>query len=394
MTAAAGRRLRVLVIAPSRHPIRQPHAGGLEAAVWDRVRALRAAGHDAVLVASHGSDFLDRTPEALRMPAVVWGATRSSDAVYPPGYLDGVARVLDELMDRLAADPGAFDLIDNHSLHPIPIARSAEHGIPMRTTLHTPPLPELVEAAAAAGPGHAFVSVSAHTASEWRRTGVASTVEPNVVDAEAWPLGRGGARLVWFGRIVPEKGPHLAIEAAEALGRRLVLAGRVGDVEYYERAIAPRLGRAVRHVGPLRRRRLARLVGASGCALVTPCWDEPFGLVVAEALTTGTPVVAFDRGGIREVVGDLPGAALVPPGDVGALAEAALRLGSPGAAERERIRERALERFSSAGRIARLVAQAGVAPAPTRAAAPPVPASLAPRLLRIVDPGDGAEAGA
>lgn len=391
MTAARGQRLRVLVIAPSRHPIRQPHAGGLEGAVWDRVRALRAAGHEVVLVASHGSDFLDRTPAALRMPAVVWGATRSSDAAYPPGYLDGVARVLDELMDRLAADPGAFDLVDNHSLHPIPIARSAEHGIPMRTTLHTPPLPELVEAARAAGDAHAFVAVSAHTAGEWRRSGVASIVEPNVVDAEAWPFGRGGDRLVWFGRIVPEKGPHLAIEAAAAIGRPIVLAGRVGDVEYHASSIVPRLGRGVRHVGPLRRARLARLVGRSACALVTPCWDEPFGLVVAEALTTGTPVVAFDRGGIREVVDGLPGTALVPPGDVGVLAEAARSLAATGPGERRRIRELALERFAGAGRIARLeaIARGAAAPIDAPSARATAAAFGAPRLLRATGASEG-----
>ncbi len=357
MTRLARReRLRILVIAPSRHPIREPHAGGLEAAVWDRVRSLRAIGHDVTLVAARGSDFLDRTPEWMRLPGVVWGGDRSSDEAYPDGYLDQVSSVLGAVHDHLATNRASFDLIDNHSLHPVPIARSAEHGIRMRTTLHTPPLRELVEAAEDAGPAHAFVAVSGHTAGEWRAHGVESTVLPNTVDVDGWPFGPGGDGLVWFGRLVPEKGAHLAIDAARDLRRPLTIAGRIGDVQYFEAAVAPRLGGAVRHVGPLRRRRLAQLVGRSGCALVTPCWDEPFGLVVAEALTTGTPVAAFDRGGIAEVLDGLPGTRLVPAGDTAALADAAAALLRTSSADRILIREHAIERFSSVRRSRQLEA--------------------------------------
>jgi len=347
-------RLRILVIAPSRHPIAEPHAGGLEAAVWDRVHALRTAGHRVTLVASHGSDFLDETPLELRLPSVTWTGPVTSDEAYPPGYVDEVAAVLARLVARLEHDPHAFDVIDNHSLHPLPVASSGSHGIPMLTTLHTPPLPELVEAAAQAGPAHAFLAVSSHTAGEWRAHGVDATVQSNVVDPYAWPLGRGGADPIWFGRIVPEKGPHLAIEAARLLGRPLTLAGRVGDVDYFERSIAPHVGHGVRHIGALRRSRLARLVGGSGVALVTPRWEEPFGLVLAEALITGTPVASFARGGVVEVLDGLPGTRLVPPDDVDALAAAAHELLAIPRSERRRIREHALERFSATARRADL----------------------------------------
>jgi glycosyltransferase involved in cell wall biosynthesis len=347
-------RLRILVVAPSRHPIREPHAGGLEALVWDRVRSLRASGHEVTLVAARGSDFLDRTPERMRLPQVVWGGGRSSDEAYPDGYLDQVASVLDAVVDELVTDPGAFDLIDNHSLHPVPIARAAEHGIPMLTTLHTPPLPELVQAADTAGAAHAFLAVSGHTAGEWRAHGVESTVLLNTVDPGAWPLGPGGRGLVWFGRIVPEKGPHLALDVARAMGLPLAVAGRVGDEQYFERSVRPRLGGGVRHLGPMRRRRLAHLVGRSGCALVTPRWDEPFGLVVAEALMTGTPVAAFDRGGISEVLAGLPGTRLVPPDDTAALAAAADELLRLPRAARPDARARAIERFSALRRSLQL----------------------------------------
>ncbi|MFC7431672.1 MULTISPECIES: glycosyltransferase [unclassified Agrococcus] len=351
MSRPEQRRLRILVIAPSRHPIAEPHAGGLEAAVWDRVRSLRAAGHAVTLVAAHGSDFLDETPMELRLPSVAWEGTATSDEAYPAGYVDAVALVLHRLTMRLVQRPDEFDLVDNHSLHPLPIASAREHGIPMLTTLHTPPLPELVDAALVAGPAHEFLAVSEYTAAQWRAHGVEARVLANVVDADAWPLGRGGPDLVWFGRIVPEKGPHLAIDAARLLGRDIVVAGRVGDVGYFEQEVAPRLGPGVRHVGGMQRAALARLVGRSGAALVTPRWDEPFGLVLAEALCTGTPVACFARGGVAEVVDGLPGTRLLPADDVEALARAADELLATGLAERRRIRAHAVRRFASSERM-------------------------------------------
>ena len=86
------------------------------------------------------------------------------------------------------------------------------------------------------------------------------------------------------------------IEEDRAAGRRLVLAGRVGDVDYFERFIEPMLDDSIRYVGSLRQPALSRLVGRSSCALVTPLWDEPFGLVIAETLATGTPVHAARKG--------------------------------------------------------------------------------------------------
>lgn len=338
---------RILVVAPSRYPIREPHAGGLEAMVWDRVRRLRAAGHDVTLVAARGSDFLDRTPRRLRMPPASWGGAAASDETYPAGYLDAVDMRHRRLLDHLREHRHDYDLVENHSLHPMPVLGSGEHGIPMVTTLHTPPLPELVAAAAHAGAQHSYLAVSAHTASRWREHGVAATVRPNPVDPHAWPLGAGGPGLVWFGRIVPEKGPHLAIDAATMLERPITVAGRVGDADYFAREVAPRASAHVTILGALRRQRLADLVGESGCALVTPRWDEPFGLVLAEALMTGTPVAAFARGGVPEVLDGLPGARLVVPDDVVGLAAAAEELLATTPDERERIREHALRRFAS-----------------------------------------------
>ena len=143
----------------------------------------------------------------------------------------------------------------------------------------------------------------------------------NGVDQERWSVGPGGPDAVWSGRIAPEKAPHEAIDAARGSGRAIVLAGPIMDEDYFEAEVRPRLGADVRYAGHLEQDDLARLVGASGVALVTPTWDEPFGLVAAEAMSCGTPVAGYARGGLVEVVTPDSGR-LAPSHDVVALADA------------------------------------------------------------------------
>ena len=344
-------RLRtIVVIAPLRHPIRVPHAGGLEAMVWDRVRMLRARGHRVLLCAVEGSQFLQGGPAEFRLPAVVWPDERdATDSTYAPGHLDRAVPALEAALDHIRRNAGTIDLVDNHSLHPQPLLRARGLGVPMVTTLHTPPLPRLVAAARAPEHDGHLLAVSAYTAAEWREHGVEASVMPNAIDAGHWPLGPGGGDLVWFGRIVPEKGVHLAVQAARLTGRKLRIAGRIGDIGYFQEQIHPFLGDGAEYVGPLGQPALARLVGASACALVTPLWQEPFGLVVAEALATGTPVAAFDAGGIGEVAAGAAAVRLVPMGDAESLAAAAEQLASTRGRDRSQrlaARTAALARFS------------------------------------------------
>lgn len=348
----------IAVIAPLRHPIREPHAGGLEAMVWDRVRMLRARGHRVLLCAVEGSQFLQGGPAEFRLPAVVWPDERdATDSTYPPGHLERAIPALETALDFIRRHADTIDLVDNHSLHPEPLTWAGRLGVPVVTTLHTPPLPRLVAAACAAEHHGRLLAVSAHTAAEWREHGVEALVMPNAIDASRWHLGPGGRDLVWFGRIVPEKGVHLAVRAARLTGRTLRIAGRVGDVPYFQEHIRPFVGDGVDYLGPLGQPALADLVGGSACALVTPLWQEPFGLVVAEALATGTPVAAFDTGGIGEVAGSASAVRLVPMGDAAALAEAAEQLASARGRDRRQRRQAraaAVARFSLGHRAAEL----------------------------------------
>jgi glycosyltransferase involved in cell wall biosynthesis len=347
---SAAERLRILVVAPERHLLREPHAGGLETVVWNRVRWLRRQGHDVQLCAAEGSDFLG-ADAALHLPRPRWQrAHDSSDTDFPEGHRRVLTEAFERVREWLDAPATRVDVVDNHSLHGDPILWSRDIGVPVVTTLHTPPLSDIVIASNAldGSSPHRFLAVSQYTARAWSAEGVDAFVFPNGVDTAQWSLGAGGEGWVWFGRIIPEKAPHLAILAARRAGARLQLAGRVGDAAYFAREVEPLLGDGIDYVGALRHTELCDLVGAASVALVTPVWSEPFGLVMAETLMTGTPVAAFDSGGTSEVLAGMPGTAIVPAGDVDALAHAATSLArhSGTGVARRRVRAAAASRYS------------------------------------------------
>lgn len=114
--------------------------------------------------------------------------------------------------------------------------------------------------------------------------------------------------LFWLGRFVPEKGPHLAIEAAKACGRPLVLAGTIDQhvpeaVDYFEQLIKPQIdGEQIRYVGPVgMQEKIDWFSRAYG--LLNPIeWKEPFGMVMIEAMAVGCPVISFAQGSTPELI--------------------------------------------------------------------------------------------
>ncbi|MBA4506079.1 glycosyltransferase [Corynebacterium sanguinis] len=312
--------LKIAFVAPARYPIREPYAGGLEAFCHTMVKALRMEGHEVHFFAARGSD--GNCPE-FELPGVDWGASPelATDTGYPAGEREREDRAFIGLRKLLVRC--GYDVVHNNSLSPwmFPSPASPE-ALPMVTTLHTPVLDELQDVIDRAGADAGeFAAVSHATASNWR-TPSPITVIPNGVNVSEWTPGPGGAAAVWFGRLVPEKGPHLAIDACRLLGLPLLLAGRKGDHRYFQEEIAPRLnGDSIRWLGELSHAGLRSLVGSCAVTVVTPRWEEPFGLVAFESMACGTPVAAFARGGLGELLAKAP-AALAQPDDVVSLAKA------------------------------------------------------------------------
>jgi UDP-glucose:tetrahydrobiopterin glucosyltransferase len=195
----------------------------------------------------------------------------------------------------------------------------------MVTALHTPPFAELENGVLARDRRDIrFVAVSNVVARMWRNVVETEEVIPNGVELACFaprldvPKARNA---IWSGRIVPEKGLHLAIAAARRAGVELRIAGPATDPDYWRGTIAPMLGTGATYIGHLGHEVLAAEVAAACIAVVTPCFDEPFGLVVAEALAAGTPVAGFARGALPDLLDEATGL-VAAPGDVAGLARA------------------------------------------------------------------------
>jgi UDP-glucose:tetrahydrobiopterin glucosyltransferase len=226
------------------------------------------------------------------------------------------------MMDGVAE--GGFDLVHNNALHALPLRESGLLGLPWVTVLHTPPFDALVGGVEAADPDMAFLAVSPSLRQEWAGIVPDARVVGNGIDLSTFAYGPepdDPPYAFWSGRIVPEKGLHLAIDAVRAAGLPLVFAGPKLNPAYWDAEIAPRLGPDLTHLGHLSHRDLARHLARARVAIVSPRWEEPFGLVVAEALAGGTPVAAFRRGAMPDIL-DATCGRLADPDDAHDLARA------------------------------------------------------------------------
>ncbi len=314
--------MRICLVASTRYPIAQPFAGGLESMTHALARELAGRGHEVTLFAAPGSD--PALPVRHLEPARFAPSAAALADVNAPGplWLAEHHAYLGLMLDLLRDGAGEFDLVHDNSLHHLPVAMASMLPIPLLTTLHTPPLPYVESAIHLAEKQPGYVAVSDFTSAAWSHV-VTSTVVRNGVDLLQWRFGPGGGPAVWSGRLVREKAPHEAVDACRAAGVPLVLVGPVHDELYYQQEIAPRLGGDVEYGGHLAQRELASLLRQASVAVVTPAWDEPYGLVAAEAMASGTPVAGYRRGGVPEVVGARgEGGLLVEAGDVAALGRA------------------------------------------------------------------------
>ncbi len=223
-----------------------------------------------------------------------------------------------------------YDVIHNHAFDAPAIRLATGLPAPVLHTLHLPPDEPVKTALARAGRSGSppvVATVSGFQATAWRRVTRVDAILPPYVPTRAIPWSAAaGAGAVFAGRLSPEKGAAEAIDIASAAGLPIDVYGDPYDAGYARDQIGPRRvlpGVTVHEAVP--RSSLWAAMAKAAVVLNPVRWDEPFGMAAAEAQACGTPVVAFRRGGLSEVIADGRTGFLVPPGDLRAAADAVVR---------------------------------------------------------------------
>jgi glycosyltransferase involved in cell wall biosynthesis len=286
--------MRIVVVAPPWYEVPPRAYGGAEGVCFDLVEGLVSRGHAVTLI---GAGMPKTDAEFVATFPV------------PPSGLASPERVWIELVHAAKA-ARAIDSIDPDLVHDHSIAgplASSGRGCPTIATVHGE-----VGSAAADLYRNLPRDTSLVALSRSQRDLAPDLpwieVVHNGIPVDEYPFRRDKDDFVLFlGRLSPVKGPDLAIDAARRAGLPIVLAARCeGSAErrYFEEAIEPRLCDGVTWLGEVGSNRKRDLLSRARCLVAPVRWDEPFGLVLIEALACGTPVVALKRGAIPEIVDD------------------------------------------------------------------------------------------
>jgi len=251
---------------------------------------------------------------------------------------------------RAFEEADQFDLIHNH-FDFLPLMWSRLVTTPMVATIHGFSSTDILPAYRAYDDRVHYVAIS--EADRQPDLTYTATIHHgiNLDDFPYRPDADPDGHVLFFGRIHPDKGTGDAIEIARAAERPIVLAGIIQDQEYFESEVRPRLGADATYVGPVGGSDRALLLGSAAALLHPIAFEEPFGLSVIEAMACGTPVIAYRRGSMPELIQNGVNGFLVA-----GLDEAVAALGMLDELERKVCRADAEDRFSSARMVAAYVA--------------------------------------
>ena len=321
-------------MAPLVTAIREPQRGGSQAFVSDLARGLTGRGHEVHVYAASGSEIpgvevIDTGIDPRSLAGTFYRAFGPAAGEAGEAGTAEAAEAAESAFTTAYMTMQAirYDVVHNHAFDAPAVRLATTLRAPVVHTLHLPPdtaVSSALRHVAGCSRPPAVAAVSDFQASAWRRVVPVDAILPPYPPTRVIPWsGTAGPGALFAGRLSPEKGAAEAIDIARAAGLPIDVYGDVYDAGYSREQIDPRRGRpgVTVHQG-VPRTSLWEAMARAAVVLYPARWDEPFGLAAAEAQACGTPVVAFRRGGLSEVIVDGVTGFLVPPGDIGAAAQA------------------------------------------------------------------------
>jgi UDP-glucose:tetrahydrobiopterin glucosyltransferase len=304
--------MKIAVVSSPVTPLLPAQPGGSQAVLCDIAAGLARRGHDVAVFCAEGSQV-----PGLKLVSFARPSDAAAALVMPLGpparHAPGVSATIRAMFATIRDQRP--DVVTQHAFDVA--AFEAADGLPTLHTLHLPPIVPAVVDAASRVPASRLAAVSSSSRSGWIAAGVevGRVLRNGVEDLDVDAAHPDRTALV-AGRISPEKGIEHALAAARTAGLAVRIAGA-----FYDPGYAPDLGDA-EMLGQLTRPDLRQVMARSAVTICAVRWDEPFGLVAAEAQMAGCPVAAYRRGAMPEVVEDGVSGYLAAPDDIAGLAAA------------------------------------------------------------------------
>ena len=287
--------MKIAILAHNKFPISEPYAGGLEMITHLLVKNLLKRGHEVHLYALSGSDpDLEVIPfESIKAENPEISEESDDSHMY--------SRAIRQI------EIGNYDLVHNHSMNDLPLSWAPNTHLNIITSFHTPVFESIHRGLEnyAFATNQFFTCVSNKLGKLYEPLIKNYEVVYNGIDVNNWHFSITPIKdqVCWLGRICKEKDPETAIKLALKANKNIVMAGPKSDPDYFRDHVEKYLEHPqVTYLGHLVHTEINKLIRESEATLFTSVWEEPYGLVIAESLACGTPVIAWDLGAAAEIL--------------------------------------------------------------------------------------------